>query len=335
MIWLTWRQFRVQAWVAAAFALAIAAALAVTGPHLFDLYQSSGLADCTTDCADLAENFSVQAGTTLNATLYAVGTGALLLMPALVGVFWGAPLVARELETGTHRLVWNQTVSRRRWILTKLIGIGGAAAVTAAVISAVVTWWTAPLDDANVGPLGQELFSARGVVPVGYATLGFMAGVLIGMLLRRSVAAMAVTLLAIVLVQVAVPYFVREHLTTPVTSSTAFDPAKIESLGIGSDNTIKVKMALPVEEAWELSNVTAGPDGEEYTGPVDPAKCGRDAGGPRACERYLGTLNLTQKASYIPVDRFWLLQWRELGLLLAVSALLAATAIWWINRKVA
>ncbi|MFF5081681.1 ABC transporter permease subunit [Actinoplanes sp. NPDC000266] len=336
MIWLTWRQFRIQAWVAAVFAVAVAAALAVTGPHLFDLYRTSGLADCTADCGDLADTFIIQAGTRLNTILYGVGTAALLLMPALAGIFWGAPMVARELETGTHRLVWNQTVSRRRWILTKLIGVGLATVLTAVVISAMVTWWAAPLDDGKSGRISPELFSARGIVPIGYAALGFAAGVLIGMLLRRSIAAMAVTLLVVVVVQVAVPFFVREHLTTPVTSSTAFDPENISSLGISEDNTITVRAASPVEDAWELSNVTVGPDGKEFKGPIDPAKCGPEAtGGKRECDRYLGTLNLTQKSTYIPADRFWSLQWRELGLLLGVTALLGLASVWWIQRKVA
>ena len=45
---------------------------------------------------------------------------AVLIAPAIVGIFWGAPLIARELETGTHRLVWNQTVTRTGWLATKL-----------------------------------------------------------------------------------------------------------------------------------------------------------------------------------------------------------------------
>ncbi|MEV4347389.1 ABC transporter permease subunit [Actinoplanes sp. NPDC049596] len=334
MIWLTWRQFRVQAWAAAAFAVVVAAALAATGPHLFDLYRSSGLADCTADCRDLADSFMLQADKGLTNVLYAVGTIGLFALPAVVGVFWGAPLVARELETGTHRLVWNQTVSRRRWILTKLIGVGLATVVTAAVLSAVVTWWAAPFDVANDGRLAPALFTGRGVVPIGYAALGFAAGVLIGMLLRRAVTAMAVTLLAVALIQLAVPFLIREHLVTPVTASVAFDPRQIQSMGISSDNSITVRMAAPVQGAWELSNVTVRPDGEQYRGPVDPARCGREAG-PRTCNEYLGTLNLRQEVTYIPADRFWALQWREFGLLVVVAGLLSAFSLWWVQRKVA
>jgi hypothetical protein len=31
-------------------------------------------------------------------------------------MFWGAPLVAGELESGTFRLAWTQDVSRVRWL---------------------------------------------------------------------------------------------------------------------------------------------------------------------------------------------------------------------------
>src|SRR5207237_7050931 len=66
-----------------------------------------------------------------------------VVVPLFVGLFWGAPLVSREIEHGTHRLVWTQSVTRRRWIGTKLALIGGAAFVGAAAFAALVTWWSA------------------------------------------------------------------------------------------------------------------------------------------------------------------------------------------------
>ncbi|GAA0495363.1 transporter [Paractinoplanes deccanensis] len=334
MIWLTWRQFRIQAWVAVVFAAVVAAALAATGPALYDLYRSSGFADCTADCGEIARNFTAQATDALNTTLYVVGTGALLLLPGLVGIFWGAPMVAREVETGTHRLVWNQTVSRRRWLVVKLVTVGLATVVVAVTISAVVTWWTVPLDEAGPGRMYPAVFSARGVVPIGYAAVGFVAGVVIGMVVRRAIPAMAVTLLAVALVQAVVPFVVREHLVTPVSATAAFDPSKIEQLGIHPDNRIDVTQGPPVRGAWVLSNTMAGPDGKEYHGPSDPVKCGR-AGGPQECEQWLAGQNLRQEVTYIPPDKFWALQWREFGLLAVIAVLLSVFSLWWIQRRVA
>ena len=77
------------------------------------------------------------------------------LAPALIGLFWGAPLIARELETGTYRLAWNQSVTRSRWTLAKL-GIGGLASVAVAgLLSLMITWWASPINTAlNYGGIG-------------------------------------------------------------------------------------------------------------------------------------------------------------------------------------
>jgi hypothetical protein len=69
----------------------------------------------------------------------------------LAGLFWGAPLIAREVEHGTHRLVWTQGVSRLRWALVKFGLVGAGVVVAAACYALLVTWWRAPLDQAAGG----------------------------------------------------------------------------------------------------------------------------------------------------------------------------------------
>jgi hypothetical protein len=49
--------------------------------------------------------------------------------PAFIGAFWGAPLIARERETGTLRLAWTQSITRRRWLGTKFAAIGACTVV--------------------------------------------------------------------------------------------------------------------------------------------------------------------------------------------------------------
>ena len=56
------------------------------------------------------------------------------------------------------------------------------------------------------------MFDARGIVPIGYAAFAFALGVTVGMLVRRTVPAMAITLAVFVAVQVAMPLLVRAHL---------------------------------------------------------------------------------------------------------------------------
>ena len=127
MIWLTWRQTRFQMGVALAAACAVAAVTALTGPRLADLAHSS------------ANLFDQLTGT--DRTLFFAGIALVALAPAIIGAFWGAPLVAREVETGTYRLIWTQSVPRSAWLAAK-IGIASlaAAAVMGAITLAAVSY---------------------------------------------------------------------------------------------------------------------------------------------------------------------------------------------------
>ena len=120
MIRFTWLQFRMQAAVAFGALAAVAVVLALTGPHLVHLYDTT-VATCSGASRLLAGHERVRDQRPLPAT----GPGLVLLaVPALLGIFWGAPLVARELETGTYRLAWTQGVTRKRWLAAKLGLVG-------------------------------------------------------------------------------------------------------------------------------------------------------------------------------------------------------------------
>src|SRR6202035_534493 len=111
MIWVAWRQFRTQALVALGLLGAFAVLVLVTGIHLHEVYDSLGGARCNAanlDCSALIGHEKV---------LASLLGPILLAIPALLGMFWGAPLLARELESGTYRLAWTQSVTRRRWLL--------------------------------------------------------------------------------------------------------------------------------------------------------------------------------------------------------------------------
>ncbi|CAM5274363.1 transporter [Streptomyces tanashiensis] len=83
-------------------------------------------------------------------------------------MFWGAPLISRELETGTHYLAWNQGVTRTRWLATKL-GLGAVASMTAAgLTSLAVSWWSSPIDRAVNGGGATDTYFPR-LDPVAFA----------------------------------------------------------------------------------------------------------------------------------------------------------------------
>ena len=121
-----------------------------------------------------------------------------LVVPALIGMFWGAPLIAHELETGTFRLAWTQSVSRRRWLWVKMGLVGLASALTAGLLSLMSTWWFSPIDKVSQNRFSPASFGLHGFVPAGYAAFAFALGVTAGLLFRRTLPAMAVTLVGFV-----------------------------------------------------------------------------------------------------------------------------------------
>ena len=130
MIRLSLLQFRTQAIIALATLAAYAVLLAATGPHLAGPFAADGLDGCRGGgCANLADYFAGSLVTTPYSVLFLLSTGIILLVPAVIGLFWGAPLIARELETGTSAVAWNQSVTRTRWLAAKLAAGGDRKSV--------------------------------------------------------------------------------------------------------------------------------------------------------------------------------------------------------------
>lgn len=344
MIWLTWRQFRTQAWVAAAFLAAAATLLVITGLRLAHLYDTSGLATCHAGaCQTYANNFSIALRSGIYHTVYGGSSLLMYAVPALIGVFWGAPLVARESETGTFRLAWNQSVTRTRWLAVKLGLIGLASMVLTGLLSLMVTWWMRPIQRASQLTGEQQsqsvfdrfnpwIFSTHGLVPITYAAFAFALGVTAGVLIRRTVPAMATTLAVFAGIQFAWPNFVRPHLLTPVRSLAAFNPAAINELASSPNGHITVKAGVNMPNAWVLANQTVTSAGQPFTGPA-PHACLSPSGSFQQCQNGLGRLHLQQLVTYQPASRYWMFQWYEGAIFLAVALLLAGFCFWWVSRR--
>ena len=332
MIWFTWRQFRTQFWIALGLVVALGAAFVIAQREVMAMYTSSGLAACLTDCDSLVDIFvqDVVRGTAHE--IYQLGIAVMYVAPALIGAFWGAPLIARELETGTHRLAWNQSVTRTRWLVIKLVGIGAVAVAATGLLSLGVTWSASLVDRYAESWIGPFLFGARGVVPLAYAAFAFTLGVALGLVIRRTVPAMAATLAVYVAAVVAMPMWIRARLAPIHTATPPLDLERIEGISISEGNEIRVFGADPVPGAWVLSNDTITATGEPFVGPADPTKCGR-AASPRVCTEWLGSLGLRQDVRYHPAEQFWTLQWAEAGLFAALAVLLAGFCVWWVRRR--
>jgi ABC-type transport system involved in multi-copper enzyme maturation permease subunit len=353
MIWLTWRQARAQAAMMAAALAVLAAILALTGPGLADDY-STGIAACTTEsggCSQFVNRFFQD-----HRDSFLAVTAVVLVLPALIGLFWGAPLIARELEAGTHRLVWNQSITRTRWLAVKLGLTGLAAAIAAGLGSLAVTWWSSPIDKtasdfARMEPL---LFGARGIVPIGYAAFAFALGVTVGMLVRRTLPAMTITLAAFVAVQIAMPLLVRPHLVPPIRSTIEITEASLDGISAPrGGGPIRVFVRAPTTGAfagaWVLS--TQAVDASGHAGATIPlsrtGSCGprqkappqQPAGGKpgdelSACFAEIKRLGYRQRVTYQPSSRFWAFQGYETGTYIALALGLAGFCFWRIRRRV-
>ena len=192
MIRFAWLQARTQTAIAFGALMIVAIVVAITGPHLVHLYNAN-IANCAAhgDCSTATDTFlrnDKNLGIWLDIFVLAA--------PALIGLFWGAPLIARELEAGTYRLAWTQSITRTRWVAVKLAVVGLAGMVVAGLLSLMVTWWASPIDRANANRFAVPFFDERGIVAIGYAAFAVALGVTVGLLIRRTVPAMATTLTA-------------------------------------------------------------------------------------------------------------------------------------------
>ena len=354
MIRLTWLQFRLQAMIAVAALALVACALAATGPHLAHLYDSN-VANCAAqnNCDSAAKAFLLN-----DQFLQSILGPLVLLIPALAGIFWGAPLIAREIETGTFRLAWTQSVSRRRWLLAKLGMMGLASVAAAGLLSLMVTWWASPFDRINENRFTPLMFSVRGIVPIGYAAFAFTLGVTIGPLVRRILPAMAITLVIFAVVRVVVmlwvrPYFVAplhatqpdgqigtgDHVKTPGTSAT------LPGDWVISDETLDGEGNVVGRNGFIGSGgmrVGIGKNGVfigdltcsnlKLTGTTATTTGnGPDPAAQALVQQCVTQLGLKEALTYQPAGRFWAFQGYETALFLALSLVLSGSCFWLIR----
>jgi ABC-type transport system involved in multi-copper enzyme maturation permease subunit len=339
MIWLTLRQFRVQALTALAILAAAAIYLLITGVQMRHTYTAD-LAACTplNNCDDALRQFQdsyYRDALNLNQLF-------VIVAPALIGMFWGAPLVGRELETGTHQLAWNQSVTRTRWLAVKLTVVGLASIATAAVLSYLLTWWAGPLDQINGDRFGAMTFASRDIVPLGYAAFALALGTIAGLILRRTLPAMAITLAVFIGIQILLPTLIRPNLLPSTTLSIPINQTTTsQAHGIHGNNGGYHFDGLPVPlGAWIISD----PGVEDSSGQVAqmsshitcfPGPGAFKAGGNpiQQIGTCLAPYDLHESVTYQPASHYWPLQWIETGIFLALSAMLSGFCFLWIRRR--
>jgi ABC-type transport system involved in multi-copper enzyme maturation permease subunit len=342
-----WLQSRTRTILAAALLAALAVAAAITGVQLAHLSDDL-LGNCRSNCGLAADAFLSHDQFLQNAL-----NPLVQVVPGLLGAFWGAPLLGRELETGTYRLAWSQSVPRSRWLITKLGLNGLAAIVVAGLLSLTVTWWYRSID--LLGAYRFAVLDRRDLAPIGYAAFAFALGALLGAVLRRTVPAMAGTLAVFVFARIAVTLWVRPHLLPPVHRIASLLSAHQFGFlkSAGSPVTLVAGGSAP-PGAWTLSTSFITDSGHVATSTQlaefvrrycprigePPARgSGRATVAPPhavadfdACRsRAAHTFRLL--VTYQPASRYWAFQWLETGLFVVLALMAAAGCYWWIVRR--
>ena len=316
MAGITWRQHRVALAGAGVLLGALAVYLWIAGLSLNHAYAAAVACQGLDSTLDGMDNF--------------LSNGFILqVLPVLIGAFVGAPVLARELETGTFRYTWTQGFGRRRWAVGKLALLAVAVTAAAGAFGALLTWYYQPfVGNQTLGlprttPLTPALFDLRGIGLPAWTLTAFAIAALAGMLIRRVVPAIVATLVVYTGLAFATAGFLRQHYLTPLLTSNGGN--------------------VPAN-AWVISQWWAK-DGRFAFGGYPPssilnqfcaapsAATGKGAGlqwGP--CLVQHGYIQWT---SYQPAARFWPFQWIEGGWLLALSVLLIAATVWLVQRRAA
>jgi ABC-2 family transporter protein len=303
MIWVSWRQHRSQA-IACLGLLAILAIYAVVvGDSMRTAFGQDGLTTClasgdATGCRTAIATFTDRFGSEVNVAFWSVT----LIVPGLIGVLVGAPLIARELEFGTWRLAWSQTVSRARWLTVKLGLVTGGIVVFGAAMTALITWYRAPMDRVT-GRFPPNIYDFEGLVLTAYILCAFGFAVLAGLLLRRSITAMVAAFVPWLAIRLVVEFVVRPRFEAPLTY-TQICPRNGAACFGG-------------EGLGVLPPVT-GHIGDWVLG----------AGGLPANQ--FGNAWL-----YQPADRFWTFQSIEAGIFVLLTAAALGATIWLLHRRAA
>ncbi len=300
MIWVTWRQHRTEAIVAGTLMALSALFLLVTGMELRRIFLQDG--------RNGVEYFA--------ATFPFI---AIHILPFLLGVFVGAPLVSQELERGTYRLAWTQGIPREQWFKSKLNLVGGATLVAALILAGVMNWWNQPVNE-TIGPWAT--FDANGIVLISYGLFGLTLGIALGTILGKPVGAMALFVPIFPMVRLFF-FWLRQYYLPPMSvlwNYTGENP--IDQLGkiwILKQNFID-QFGKPITsdlvfKACRPSSILA------YALNPDLFSCFRENG-------------FSILVSYQPVERFWLFQGVESLAFLALAASLVGLTVWWLKKKI-
>ena len=338
MIWLTWRQHRSAAVVAGVLLAGMVAALVVVGNIARERARAVGAPGCS-DSTACGNAFSA-----LHRDFHAIPPfiAALISVPLLAGVFWAAPLISREYEAGTHRLAWTQSISPLRWMLTKIALVFGVLVAAALGLGLVTTWTLDPLIGAFGGRYNTAWYDTQGIVPAVCMVFALAVGIATSAVFRRTVPAMAVTLVAFAAARIPV-HFVRMDFVglTTRTFTTPMSTLLAHPLGAPPD----AFTAQLSTGDWVHTTTLADSTGhvvepfavnlavlQQYC-PALPSRGAIPPGIMQACRTRLDGVTLRETVQYQPASHYWLIQAVEAAIFLGAAAVFVTIAVLAVTKR--
>jgi hypothetical protein len=288
------------------FAL-LAALLLPTGISMANAYHHDGLGSCLSvnvspACSERIGSFRARFQSLSDLA------GWFTLVPGLIGVLLAAPFIL-DLEHGTYRLAWTQSITRERWLAGKIGLSVGCAVLAGSALSLLFTWWRAPVQHLD-GRLETGIYDSIGVVPIGYTLFALGLALALGAVLRRSAAALAVAFIGYFAGRILMDLKVRDHLVSPLTATWRGDHQP--------DSLVNA----------HVISLSGTVNGHQVIG-----GSGFQGGTQKLAAPDIG--NAVFHAVYQPTSYFWQLQLTEAALFTAAAALLIGFAVWWTRARVA
>ncbi len=237
----------------------------------------------------------------------------LLLLPVMAGMVLGAPMLAHEAESGLTRFAWTQDVGKVTLLIGKALSVAAVLAVTAAGLGWEFNWWAGPVLK-NVSYLWLGIpFSFHPLPYAGWTVFALCLGVALGALFRRTVPAVAGTLIGYAAVFYLDNYKLRPFYLPPLRSTV---PWASTDLGLG--------FSTGHIGRYVIDSGIIGPGGKQIS---------YFAPGQRAGWVNFAGKHVAQWMTYQPASRYHLFQVLEFGYLMLLSAALVAAAVVLIRRR--
>ncbi len=321
MGWVTWRQHRFVLTGVAALLGALAVYLWITGLQMHHAYAAAAACRPASSfaCGNMINDFNSAYWPTAQ-----IIAALLQVVPALIGAFVGAPVLARELETGTFRFAWTQGFGRTRWTVAKLVPLALAVTAATGAFSVLFSWYYQPFfAEGQQTPFFPDLFDLRGIAFAAWTLAAFAIGALAGTLIRRVVPAIAATLVVYTGLALTAGQYLRQHYMTPLVTGKPDLPGS----------------AWVISQWWTrggkpVSQATINQVLQQYLPAARQVAPGQFVKTINPTQ-YLNQHGYTLWTSYQPISRFWAFQWIEGGWLLALSVLLLAATVWLVHRRAA